>query len=176
MNPETVVVNLVVLNGGELVGSTRLQKQAYLVHCCGAKLDELDFFYHHYGPYSFQLADGCIDAEAGGLITTKERLGRYGVRYTIFRATNARPSAGIGELSQAEASRVVDRTKRASSVALELSATAAFLQRQGIYGDHVVDELKLRKSRKATPENLDWARELLDDLGLDALRGSPDGG
>lgn len=175
MNPETVVVNLVALNGGELVGSTRLQKQAYLAHCCGANLDELDFIYHHYGPYSFELADGCIEAKLGGLITTEELRGRYGVRYTIFR-THSRPSGGIGELPEAEASRVVGRTKQASSVALELAATAAFLQRQGIYGDHVADELKLRKSRKATPANLDEAHRLLDGLGLDAPCGSPDDG
>lgn len=172
MNPETVVVNLVALNGGKLVGSTRLQKQVYLAHCYGAKLDELHFIYHHYGPYSFDLVDGCIDAEAEGQITTKERPGRYGVRYTTY-TTNLRPSGGIGELSEAEAGRVIHCTNRVSSVALELAATAAFLQRQKIYGDRVLGELRLRKSRKATPENLKGARWLLDKLAIDALRETP---
>ena len=172
MNPETVAVNLVALNGGELVGSTRLQKQAYLVHCCGANLEELDFIYHHYGPYSFELADGCIEAQAEGWMTTEERPGRYGVRYTTYRMTNPPPLGGIGDLSKREAGHVVDCTNRVSSVALELAATAAFLQRQGIYND-VLSELKLRKSRKATDPNLEGARQLLDDLKVDALRDAP---
>ena len=172
MNPEMVVVNLVALNGGELIGSTRLQKQAYLVHCCGANLDKLDFVYHHYGPYSFELADACIDAEVAGWIVAEEHLGPYGVRLTTYRMNN-RPSRearmNIGELAEADAKRVVDHTLRVSSVALELAATAAFLQRQGIYDD-VLSELKLRKSRKATHQNLEKAQQLLDDLGVDALR------
>ena len=172
MNPEMVVVNLVALNGGELIGSTRLQKQAYLVHYCGANLDELDFVYHHYGPYSFDLADGCIDAEVAGWITTEEHPRRYGVRYTTYKVTNRSPRGArrnIGDLAEADAKRVVDDTNRVSSVALELAATAAFLQRQGIYDD-VLSELKLRKSHKATHQNLERAQQLLEDLGVDALR------
>ena len=169
MNPDEVVVNLILLNGGKLTGRTRLQKQAYLVHCCGADLHELDFIYHYYGPYSFELADGCVDAIAEGRITMEERQGRYGTPYSVFEATGTQQIGGIGNLSRKEAKRVVDNTNRASSIALELAATAAFLQRQGVYDGHVMEELKLRKSRKATAENLKEAQQLLGDLGLDAL-------
>ena len=169
MNPETVVVNLISLNGGTLIGRTRLQKQAYLAHCCGADLHDLDFIYHYYGPYSFELADGCVDAEAEGSIKIEECNGRYGTKYTVFEATEVQQPAGIGKLSRDQAERVVDSTKKVSSIALELAATAAFFQKQGVYDGRIVEELKLRKSRKATAENLNEARQLLDDLGLDAL-------
>ena len=173
MSPELVVVNLILLNGGKLIGKTRLQKQAYVVDCCGAKLHELDFIYHYYGPYSFELADGCLDAKAKGLITMEERYGRYSAPYSVYKATGAGPGQpeGIGELSPEKSKCVVDRTNRASSVALELAATAAFLQRQGVYDGRVIEELRLRKSRKATEENLKEARQLLDTLGLDASLG-----
>ena len=36
---ENIVVNLIALHGGELVGRTRLQKEAYLLHRCGANFD-----------------------------------------------------------------------------------------------------------------------------------------
>ena len=43
MNVEKIVVGLIALNGGTLVGRTRLQKQAYLLDKCGASfgLDSL---------------------------------------------------------------------------------------------------------------------------------------
>ena len=172
MSPELVVVNLILLNGGKLTGRTRLQKQAYLAHCCGADLHELDFIYHYYGPYSFELADGCVDAEVEGLISMQERYGRYGTPFSVFEATRKQEQpTGIGKLSQKDARRVVESTNQVSNIALEPAATAAFLQEQGIYDGHVIEELKLRKSRKATAENLKEARKLLDALGLDALGG-----
>lgn len=173
MSPETIVVNLILLNGGKLTGRTRLQKQAYLLHCCGAELNELDFIYHYYGPYSFELADGCVNAKVEERITMEERHDQYGGRYrtpyTVFEATGTQQPTGIGELSSRKSKAVVDRTNQASSIALELAATAAFLQRQGVYDGRVMEELKLRKSRKATAENLQEAQQLLEALGLDAL-------
>lgn len=169
MSPEMVVVNLILLNGGKLTGRTRLQKQAYLAHCCGADLHDLDFIYHYYGPYSFELADGCVDAAAEGLISIEERHGRYGTPFSIFEATGMQQPTGIGKLSWKDAKHVVESTNQVSNIALELAATAAFLQRQGIYDGRILEELKLRKSRKATAENLKEARQLLKALWLDAL-------
>ena len=65
MNSEDIVVSLISMHGDELVGRTRLQKQAYLLHRCGANFD-VSFVYHHYGPYSFDLVDGVTDARAEG--------------------------------------------------------------------------------------------------------------
>ena len=80
MKAEDIVVNLIALHGGELGGRTRMQKAAYLLHRCGAKFD-LPFVYHHYGPYSFDLAAGCTDAHAEGRIETEEKLtAHHGIR------------------------------------------------------------------------------------------------
>ena len=93
MNPENIVVDLIAMNGGELIGRTRLQKGAYLLHRCGANFD-LRFVYHHYGPYSFDLAAGCLDARAEGWIEIEEKPGRYRVPYATFNLLErACPSA-----------------------------------------------------------------------------------
>ena len=52
MNAMEIAVNLIALHGGELVGRTRFQKRAYLLHRCGASFT-LKFVCHHYGPYRF---------------------------------------------------------------------------------------------------------------------------
>lgn len=78
MNEEDVVVNLIALHGGRLVGRTRLQKGGYLLHRCGADLD-LDFIYHHYGPYTFDLAAGVTDASAQGRVEEERRVGFHGI-------------------------------------------------------------------------------------------------
>ena len=51
MNYPVAVTALVNLNGGRIVGKTRLQKTVYLLKECGIDLG-FDFDYHHYGPYS----------------------------------------------------------------------------------------------------------------------------
>ena len=53
MNAEDIAAGLIALHENkELSGRKRLQKEAYLLHRCGANFD-LPFTYHHYGPYSF---------------------------------------------------------------------------------------------------------------------------
>ena len=85
MKGKEIVVNLIALYGGELVGRTRLQKQAYLLHRCGGQF-QLNFVYHHYGPYSFDLADGLTDARVEGQIEIEEKPGRYGgMQYSSSR-------------------------------------------------------------------------------------------
>ena len=84
MKAEDVVVNLIKLNDRELIGRTRLQKEAYLLDRCGAEFG-LSFTYYYYGPYSFELADGWEDARAEGRIEISEEPGRYGVPYSIFK-------------------------------------------------------------------------------------------
>ena len=84
MNAKDIVVNLLKLNGRELNGQTRLQREAYLLDRCGAKF-ELSFTYHYSGPYSFELADGWADAKAEDRIEIEEKLGRYDVSHLSFK-------------------------------------------------------------------------------------------
>ena len=109
MNVEDIVVNLIALHGGKLVGRTRLQKEAYLLHRCGGNFDlPFPFIYHHYGPYSHALADGLLDAHGDGRIDIENPLGSYGIRYAIFRLKGDHDAPdGLGDLSASQAHSLV---------------------------------------------------------------------
>ena len=167
MDAKDVVVNLIEFSGGKLIGRTRLQKEAYLLDCCGADLG-LSFTYHHYGPYSFELADGWDDAKAEGCIGIKEQPGRHGVPYSIFtlkEETNDTPDS-FGGLSADEARVRLDKMKDVSDVVLELAATIVFLRREG-HGEGTIEELKARKPLKATSGRIKKAVALLRALNLE---------
>jgi uncharacterized protein YwgA len=55
------VRRIVKLNGGRLTGKTRLQKSAYFLESYDVGFG-LEFEYHHYGPYSEELASLAEDA------------------------------------------------------------------------------------------------------------------
>ncbi len=170
MNAEDIVVALIALNDGKLVGRTRLQKEAYLLDRCGADFG-LQFTYHHYGPYCFDLAGGIDDARAEGRIDIKEQPGRHGVPYAIFEsAEDAGQPTGLGKLSADKARASLQRMKDVSDVVLELAATIVFLRDEWDYFGKgtigPVDETKARKPLKATEERIDKALDLLRDLGL----------
>ena len=168
MNSEDIVVSLISMHGGELVGRTRLQKQAYLLDRCGGNLG-LSFVYHHYGPYSFDLVDGLTDACAEGRVNLEERPGRYGVPYAIFRLTGNEASDRLGELPVAKVRPLIGRMASASDIVLELAATIVFLREEaGYLGDQAIEETKARKPLKATDQRIDQALALLDDLDLRA--------
>ena len=167
MNAEDVVVNLIALSGGRLVGRTRFQKVAYLLDGCGAHLD-LPFTYYHYGPYSFDLADGWEDAEIQGRINIREEIGRYGVPYSIFELLKSHEEpADLANMSARVAEHKLQKMSAASDIVLELAATIVFLRREENYEDRAsIEELKARKSRKATDPFVSKAIALLRELGL----------
>lgn len=166
MNAEDIVVGLIALHGGELVGRTRLQKEAYLLHRCGGEFD-LPFVYHHYGPYSFDLTNGWTDARAEGRIEITEKPGRHGIPYAIFRRKDnaARPKQ-LGALPAARARPLLKKMKEVSDIVLELAATIVFLRDEGGHPDDAIEETKARKSLKATDERIDKALSLLRELDL----------
>ena len=170
MNVEDIVVNLIALHGGELVGRTRLQKEAYLLHRCGAKFDlPFPFIYHHYGPYSLALADGLIDAQAGKRIDIEEPLGSYGVRYAIFKSKTGNHDAPdrLGELSADRVRSLLREMKEVSDIVLELAAAIVFLREEGGYVHDAIEETTARKPLKATEARMRQALHLLRKLGLE---------
>ncbi|MDE0212283.1 MAG: hypothetical protein OXJ64_20680 [Boseongicola sp.] len=168
MNSQDIVVTVLSLNDGEIVGRTRLQKVVYLLDCCGADLG-LFFTYHHYGPYSFDLTDGWVDAEANGLITVEERLGRHAVAYSVFRTAVPKGEAAgsLGELQPDRCTELLKKMGDVSDITLELAATMVYLRRAAREAD-VIGELKARKPLKATDRRIGEAEELLGQLGLEA--------
>lgn len=166
MSVDDIVVNLIALHGGRLVGRTRLQRQAYLLHRRGAGFD-LPFVYHHYGPYSFDLVDGLTGACADGRIDVEEKFGRHGVPYAIFTlGGDTAPPEGIGQLAAADARELLETMKNVSDVVLELAAAIVFLREEGGYADQAEEETRVRKPLKATDACMTKARALLDTLGL----------
>ena len=170
MNAMEIAVNLIALHDGELVGRTRLQKRAYLLHRCGAEFT-LNFAYHHYGPYSFDLADGLTDARAEGLIEIEEKPGRYGIQYAIFRLKgDVDHPERLGKLPVSAARRLLKiMEQEPSDIVLEIAATIIFLRDEGGYACQPVEELKVRKPLKATEHRIDRARTLLSQLRLDTI-------
>ena len=167
MNVSDIVVDLIALHDGEIVGRTRLQKEAYLLHRCGANLD-LSFIYHHYGPYSFVLVDGLIDARADGRIEIEERLGSYGIRYAIFRSKGSHGSGErLGDLPATSVRSLLEKMHEVSDIVLELAATIVFLREDGGYEHDAMEETKARKPLKATRDRMEQALVLLRKLGLE---------
>ena len=165
MNAEDIAVNLIKLSGGQLVGRTRLQKEAYLLDRCGAAFG-LSFTYHYYGPYSFELADGWEDARAEGRIEIEEALGGYGVPYSIFKLKDCgRMQTTWGGLPAADASARLEKMKKVSDIVLELAAATVYLKEEG-YGERAIKELRIRKPLKATDKLIKKATDLLSDLEL----------
>lgn len=168
MKAEDIVVNLIALHGGELVGRTHMQKGAYLLHRCGGDFD-LPFIYHHYGPYSSDLAAGCTDARAEGRIEIEEKTGRYGICYAVFRTTETeKVEKPVGGLPADKARRLIEEIKKVSDIVLELAAAIVFLRDEGGYGEQAVKETETRKPIKATPERIRKALDLIRDIGLEA--------
>lgn len=146
---------IVKLAGGEIVGSTRLQKVGCLLDLVGAGVG-FDYSYHLYGPYSEELSIAAVDAHALEMIRIEDRPASWGGRYSIYRTTDD-PSVGDASL------RLLAKTAAsADSVELELAVTAAFLAKNG--SKDAWNEVAFRKSGKATPERLKRAKALYQEF------------
>jgi uncharacterized protein YwgA len=147
------------LNGGSLVGKTRLQKTAYFLEATGVGFG-FDFEYHHYGPYSEELASLADDAKALDLINVKWTRSIEGAEYATF-IDNSGPLSD--ESLDANRRAVLHVLDDYTSTELELAATTHFLSRTG-YGSRAWDETKRRKASKITPQRIDRANQLLRRL------------
>ena len=150
-DPHLIAARLVRDAGGELIGRTRLQKVAYLTQLAGFT-DDFRFEYHHYGPFSDDLARGMEIASAFGQVQEDERRAEWGGRYSIFRTP--------GPVTAPEEPRAdfVRRAARLGAIELELAATAAFLAHEEKVADPWA-ETGRRKPDKASEGRLGRARE-----------------
>ncbi|AZN95889.1 hypothetical protein EJ066_00410 [Mesorhizobium sp. M9A.F.Ca.ET.002.03.1.2] len=83
------VAKIVSLNGGSIVGKTRLQKSAYFLEEFGVG-NEFIFEYHYYGPYSDEVSIGMDDAKALGYLNLEWRSTKDGAKYAVF-TSNLKP-------------------------------------------------------------------------------------
>jgi uncharacterized protein len=150
------VAQIIGLAGGEIIGSTRLQKIGCLLDLVGAGVG-FEFSYHFYGPYSEELSLAAADADALDLIDVNEKTAAWGGRYSIYRV-----STSSQQSLDANIMKLAKRAAQADSVALELAVTAAFLADNG-YHD-AWNEVVERKRAKATPEMMIKAKALYRDF------------
>jgi uncharacterized protein YwgA len=165
MDTVDLVVGIVALNGGKLVGKTRLQKVAYLLDACGMG-SGVDYDYHHFGPYSAEVASAADAAEALGRVVSQEKPGFHSVPYVVYE-THEEMQTKLGNLSADEVSRKLRMMKGYSAIELELAATIHYLENaEGYSPAGAQEEVKLRKAAKASSERLVQANRLLGSLGL----------
>lgn len=164
-NPVDAVVGIVALNGGKLVGKTRLQKVAYLLDACGMN-SGFDYDYHHFGPYSADVALAADVGELMGRLNSEEKPGFHSVPYVIYQTDEPAPET-IGEMGSDEIREKLSTLDKYSALVLELAATVCFLENEEGYsrGD-AQKEVVVRKAAKASADRLIQANELLEKLEL----------
>jgi uncharacterized protein YwgA len=148
-----LAAELIAAAGGKLIGRTRLQKLAYLMQATGLS-QEFYFEYRHFGPYSEDLALAVRDATWSGLISETEEPTSWGGFYSIYTTEAVEQDAARRDFAEV--------ATQASSVVLELAATAAFLAKQGAANPW--EETERRKPEKAAEGRLQRARELYQRL------------
>lgn len=165
-DPNDLLLQIFQAGDGDIVGRIRLQKIAYLLQQKGGGSD-LFFTYHHYGPYSRDLADALDWAVIREDIEEKERKTGYGSTYSAFhwKKDVQEPAVVVGVLPMSEAKSYVAKLKKQPSVILELAATIHWLRFKEQVNDWR-EQLRIRKQLKATDANIARAESLLDDLGL----------
>lgn len=150
-NPTAKDVAAIVAHVGELVGRTKLQKTVALLELAGVG-PGFRFSYHHYGPFSEQLATATDRAILLGLVKESPRRATWGGHYSIFSA-DRRPDDNPAR------ARLIELASQADAVALELAVTAAFIAE-----DEGLDEpwavVADRKPEKASEKNLRAAKKL----------------
>lgn len=164
-DPLDIVVGIVALNGGKLVGKTRLQKVTYLLDACGLN-SGFDYEYHHFGPYSADVAASADVAEILDRLSSEEKPGFHSVPYVTYATTEEVPSR-LSEMSAQEITEKLSTMEHYSAIVLELAATIHYLENaEGYSSSGAQEEVKARKSAKASTDRLRQANELLQKLDL----------
>lgn len=158
-----LVVGVVALNGGQLVTKIRLQKTFYLLEQCGLG-SGLDFDYHHYGPFSQELAQAADDAVDLGRLKPHERLGNHKIPYVVYRTQRKSP-AKVAALSADVVAEKLKVLGSYSSLEMEVASTVLYVRDAG-GGANAIEQTKALKPLKATETRIRRALALIRDLGM----------
>ncbi|MBE0578878.1 hypothetical protein [Devosia sp.] len=142
--------------GGRVVGRTRLQKIAYLLHAAGLE-GEFSFVYKHYGPFSEDLAQYTRIGELLGLLSATEQQAQWGGSYSTYTVNEQH----VDHVNSAR-NQLAHIAAEADAVELELAATAVFLQKEG-YPDPWAETAR-RKPEKAEGGRIKKAKVLYRQL------------
>lgn len=141
----------IVAAAGEIVGRTRLQKTAAVLEMAGVGFG-FPFSYYKFGPFSDELVDSADRAVALGYVREEEHRAAWGGRYSIFRSTEVKLSGNPARDA------LINLSRDADSIVLELAVTAAFLAREGY--DDPWGEVAERKPEKITRARISSAKSL----------------
>lgn len=112
-------------------GRVRIQKTAYFLKRLGmAELKGVEFFYHHYGPFSRTVAESLLDGERCGALQEEARPFEDDRQAYAYRLT-AQASKKVDDVSpesRALVERLVARVKEEHWRTLELASTIDFLE------------------------------------------------
>lgn len=126
------VANVVDYAGGKMVGRVKMQKIVFFLEAAQVGYG-FDYEYRHYGPYSEQLADAAQRAQFFDLLKEKKERTQWGSEYSIYELSKSfngeLPSTG--EKKTEIRKKLIKMANEASSVVLELAATALFLYKEG---------------------------------------------
>ncbi|GAB1581019.1 hypothetical protein [Phyllobacterium phragmitis] len=162
---EEYVAAIVDAAGGRLVSRIRLQKITYLLDELGMK-SGFNYQYYHYGPYSRDLDNAILDAEAFEYIKEHyERRQGDGARYSVFISKKPPDSDVFGRLGASEAKQLIKKFAETNVTVLELAATIHWL----VSEEKIEDwhhEVERRKGPKTENGRLDKAIALLREINL----------
>lgn len=158
------IPSLIDAAGGTVVGKIRLQKMVYLLDQLGVK-SGFPFEYHHFGPYSEELAEAVEEDVIFGCIGEEQkRRVSDGVSYVTYRSLRHREQSS-DVFSQPVIGAAIEEMNRQSMTVLELAATIHWLA----FKEKVQnwrEELIRRKGVKTEGGRTERAIELLEKLKL----------
>lgn len=160
----------VIRQMGVVSGRVRIQKTAYFLKRLGmVELDGVDFFYHHYGPFSWTVADSLVDGvRCDALVEDAKPLVDDRQAYTYRLAKEADEKIDhVSPESQALVERLVAQVKNEHWRTLELASTIDFLEhREGCDRESALS--RALGLKPACRDRKDDALRLLDTLALPA--------
>lgn len=150
--------------GGQVIGKVRLQKLVYLLDKLGVPTG-FSFTYHHYGPFSEELADVVEDHVVFGRLSAEQRRRADGVPFVVYKAIHHNHEERSRSLDSPGVKAALAAMQRPSTTVLELAATIhwlAFVERV----ENWRAELVRRKGVKTEQGRTAEALALLKELGL----------
>jgi uncharacterized protein YwgA len=162
---EAAVCDVLEAAGGVVTGRIRLQKTIYLLAKMGFPTP-FTFAYHHYGPFSADLANTIDFSVEFGMV--EEEVGHRksdGARFSKFRL-KARPDSRQSEFfSRREVEDALKKFMAVTSTVLELAGTIYWLKHDERCADWR-SEIIRRKGVKTREGRLEEAVGLLRSVGL----------
>ena len=152
-----------------IVGKIRLQKVFYLLDQLGLG-SGLRFSYHHYGPYCEELSTAIDLANHSNQSFNEhsQTAQSHGGTYSVFTSTDTLPTnAVVGNIEQPHLAKLLKTMTSTTSVVIELAATIHWLKHAEKIDTWEIT-LKSRKPTKTSPENIQKAQALLEEINLAA--------